>query len=168
MTNSLEEETATHSSTLAWKIPWTEEPDRLQSMGSQRVGHDWATNSWVGKIPWRRKWRPTPVFLPGESPWTEEPDRLQSMGSQSVMCLSVQVHAHWLMQSITFLYAYWPSWYAFFWSILFKSLAYFSIGCLLCPPYDYFRRSLCILSMRYSLNIWIANIFSDWILPFYS
>ena len=36
----LEKETATHSSTLAWKIPWTEEPDRLQSMGSQRVGHD--------------------------------------------------------------------------------------------------------------------------------
>ena len=31
---------ATHSSTLAWKIPWTEEPGRLQSMGSQRVGHD--------------------------------------------------------------------------------------------------------------------------------
>ena len=31
---------ATHSYTLAWKIPWTEEPDRLQSMGSQRVGHD--------------------------------------------------------------------------------------------------------------------------------
>ena len=36
----LEEEMATHSSTLAWKIPWTEEPYRLQSMGSQRVGHD--------------------------------------------------------------------------------------------------------------------------------
>ena len=35
---------ATHSSTLAWKIPWTEEPGRLQSMGSQRVGHDWATS----------------------------------------------------------------------------------------------------------------------------
>ena len=33
---------ATHSSTLAWKIPWTEEPGRLQSMGSLRVGHDWA------------------------------------------------------------------------------------------------------------------------------
>ena len=40
----LEEEMATHSSTLAWKIPWTEEPGRLQSMGSQRVGHDWATS----------------------------------------------------------------------------------------------------------------------------
>ena len=40
----LEKETATHSSTLAWKIPWTEEPGRLQSMGLQRVQHDWATS----------------------------------------------------------------------------------------------------------------------------
>ena len=40
----LEKEMATHSSTLAWKIPWTEEPGRLQSLGSQRVGHDWATS----------------------------------------------------------------------------------------------------------------------------
>ena len=39
----LEKETAIHSSTLAWKIPWMEEPDRLWSMGSQRVGHDWMT-----------------------------------------------------------------------------------------------------------------------------
>ena len=38
--NPLEKEMATHSSILAWKIPWSEEPDRLQSMGSQRVGHD--------------------------------------------------------------------------------------------------------------------------------
>ena len=38
------EKMATHSSTLAWKIPWTEEPGRLQSMGSKRVGHDWATS----------------------------------------------------------------------------------------------------------------------------
>jgi len=36
----LEKEMAMHSSTVAWKIPWTEEPGRLQSMGSQRVGHD--------------------------------------------------------------------------------------------------------------------------------
>ena len=36
----LEKEMATHSNILAWKIPWTEEPGRLQSMGSQRVGHD--------------------------------------------------------------------------------------------------------------------------------
>ena len=38
----LEKEMATHSSTLAWKIPWTEEPGQLQSMGSQRVGHDFS------------------------------------------------------------------------------------------------------------------------------
>ena len=37
---------------------------------------------WVGKIPWRRTWQPTSVFLPGESPWIEDPARLQSMGSQ--------------------------------------------------------------------------------------
>ena len=40
----LEKEMAIHSSTLAWKILWMEEPDRLQSMRSQRVGHDWATS----------------------------------------------------------------------------------------------------------------------------
>ena len=128
---SLEEETATHSSILAWRIQWTEEPGGLQSMRSQRVGHDcvtkhahspvgehtlsgptsalffhrvpgdlrfgdgggygphWASlmtqqwkkiihlpcricrrhsfHPWFGKIPWRRKWQPTPVFLPGKS-----------------------------------------------------------------------------------------------------
>ena len=40
----MEKETATHSSIHAWKIPWTEEPGGLQSMWSQRVGHDWATS----------------------------------------------------------------------------------------------------------------------------
>ena len=39
-------------------------------------------DTWVGKIPWRRGWQPTPVFLPAESPWAEEPGGLQSMGSQ--------------------------------------------------------------------------------------
>ena len=46
----LEKEMATHSSTLAWKIPWTEEPGRLQPMGSQRVGHDWATSLSTGML----------------------------------------------------------------------------------------------------------------------
>ena len=41
-----------------------------------------AADPWVGRIPWRRAWQPTPVFFPGESPWTEEPDELQSMGLQ--------------------------------------------------------------------------------------
>ena len=59
---------APHSSTLAWKIPRTEEPGGLQSMGSLRVGHDWETSiSLFTFLHWRRKWQPTPVFLPGES-----------------------------------------------------------------------------------------------------
>ena len=40
----LENDVATHSSILSWRIPWTEEPGGLQSMGLQRVGHDWVTN----------------------------------------------------------------------------------------------------------------------------
>ena len=59
---------APHSSTLPWKILWMEEPGRLQSMGSLRVGHDWVTSlSLFTFMPWRRKWKPTPVLLPGES-----------------------------------------------------------------------------------------------------
>ena len=65
--------------TLAWKIPWMEEPGGLQSMGSWRVGHDWATSlSLFTFMHWRRKWQPTPVFLPGES---------QGLGSLVGCCL---------------------------------------------------------------------------------
>ena len=64
----MEKAMAPHSSTLAWKMPWMEEPGRLQSMGSLRVGHNWATSlSLFTFMHWRRKWQPTPVFLPGES-----------------------------------------------------------------------------------------------------
>ena len=64
----LEKAMAPHSSTLAWKIPWTEEPGGLQSVGLLRVGHDWATSlSLFTFMHWRRNWQPTPVFLPGES-----------------------------------------------------------------------------------------------------
>ena len=45
--NPLEKEMATYSSILAWEIPWTEVPGDLQSKGSQRVGHDWATNTFT-------------------------------------------------------------------------------------------------------------------------
>ena len=59
---------ATHSSTLAWQIPWIEELGRLQSMESLGVWHDWMTSlSIFTFMHWRRKWQPTPVFLPGES-----------------------------------------------------------------------------------------------------
>ena len=59
---------APHSSPLAWKIPWMEEPGRLQSMGLLGVGHDSVISlSLFTFMLWRRKWQPTPVFLPGES-----------------------------------------------------------------------------------------------------
>ena len=76
---------ALHSSTLAWEIPWMEEPGRLQSMGSLRVGHDWATSlSLFTFMHWRRKWQPTPVFLPWRIPGMGEPGGLPSMGSHRV------------------------------------------------------------------------------------
>ena len=66
-TDISEKAMAPHSSTLDWRIPWTEEPGRLQSMGSLRVRHDWATSlSLFTFMHWRRKWQPTPVFLSGE------------------------------------------------------------------------------------------------------
>ena len=76
---------APHSSTLAWQIPWTEEPSRLQSMGSLRVGYDWATSlSLFTFMNWRKKWQPTPVFLPGESQGRGSLVGCPSMGSHRV------------------------------------------------------------------------------------
>ena len=73
---------APHSSTLAWKIPWMEEPGGLQSMGSLRVGHYWSTSlSLFTFLHWRRKWQPTPVTLAWKIPGTGEPGGLPSMGS---------------------------------------------------------------------------------------
>ena len=75
---------APHSSTLAWKIPWTEEPGRLKSMGSLRGGHDWATS--LPLFPFRhgrRKWQPTCV-LAWRIPGTGEPRGLPSVGSHRV------------------------------------------------------------------------------------
>ena len=69
----LEEGMATHSSFLAWRIPMTEDSGRLQSMGSQRVGHNWAT-----------KHKHKRQYLAWEMPWTEEPGGLQSMRVQTV------------------------------------------------------------------------------------
>ena len=79
---SSEKAMAPHSSTLAWKIPWTEEPGKLQSMGSLRVRHDCSLSLFTF-MHWRRKWQPTPVFLPGESQG-REPGGLPSMGSHRV------------------------------------------------------------------------------------
>ena len=64
----LEKAMAPHSTALAWKIPWTEEPGGLPSVGSQRVGYDGVTStSLFPFLHWRRKWQPAPVFSPGGS-----------------------------------------------------------------------------------------------------
>ena len=49
---------------------------------------------WVGKIPWRRAWQPTPVFFPGDFPWMEEPGGLQFTGSYRVGITEVTQYAH--------------------------------------------------------------------------
>ena len=89
---------APHSRTVARKIPWMEEPGRLQSMGSLRVRHDWVTSLSLSTIMhWRRKWQPTPVFLPGEShgrrslvgcsPWGRtESDTTEATWRQHIHC----------------------------------------------------------------------------------
>ena len=101
----------------AW---WTDE-DEIQGQGTFQeavtktlgfldgsVGKEFACDAgdthgfdpWVGKIPWRRKWQLTPVFLPGKIPWTEEPGGLQSMGSQRVGHNGViNTHTHNLLHS---------------------------------------------------------------------
>ena len=120
---------ATHSRILAWRISWTEEPGGLQSIGLQRVGHVGSnlapTHAWskgglpswlrqssacqyrrtgfdprVGKILWRRKWQPAPVFLPGESHrqrslvgyslW----DHKESDMTEQLTCAWACVHTH--------------------------------------------------------------------------
>ena len=101
---------APHSSTLAWKIPWTEEPARLQSIGSLRVGHDWATSlSLFTFMHWRRKWQPTPVFLPGESQrqWTplygvtQSQTRLKQLSSSSSNAFKITETSNFLSFSIS-------------------------------------------------------------------
>ena len=81
---------ATHSSTLAWRIPWMEEPGRLQSMGSLRVRHDWETSlSLFTFMHWRRKWHSSVLVwhssvLVWRIPGTAEPGGLPLMESHRV------------------------------------------------------------------------------------
>ena len=102
--DSLEKGMTIYSSTLAWRIPWTEEPGRLQSTGSQRVRQDWVTNIWIfpgssdskasatrqetqvqslGQEDLLKKEMVTHSrTLAWKIPWIEELGRLQSIGSQ--------------------------------------------------------------------------------------
>ena len=98
---------APHSSTVARKISWMEEPGRLQSMGSLRVRHDWAISLSLSTLMhWRRKLQPTPVFLPGEShgrrslvgcsPWGRRVGHDWSDLAAAAALLSLWYHREWL------------------------------------------------------------------------
>ena len=65
----LEKEVANHSRTHVWKIPWTEKPSRLQSVGWQRIGYNWVTNTSVSSVQWIYPWKTDPVLGP-ESRYT--------------------------------------------------------------------------------------------------
>ena len=72
---------------------WTRKPGVLQSMGLQRVGHEWATElNCVGKIPYRRKWQPIPVFLPGESHWQRSLAGYSPLGCSQTGLSNEHVH----------------------------------------------------------------------------
>ena len=74
----LEKEMATHSSTLAWKIPWTEEPGGLQSMGLQRVRHDWASFPSISKWKIRMVFCPSYRFSVKNSEWSKTAEAQES------------------------------------------------------------------------------------------
>ena len=87
----MEKAMAPHSSTLAWKITRTEEPGGLQSMGSLRV----VSLSLFSFMHWRRKWQPTPVFLPGESQGRGSPVGCRLWGrTESDMTEATQQQQH--------------------------------------------------------------------------
>ena len=110
---------APHSGTIAWKIPWMEEPGGLQSMGSLGVEHDWATSlALFTFMHWRRKWQPTPMFLPGESQ-----GRGSLVGCCPWGCTELDTtEATWQQQQ-----QYWPySLPVFFISTITEPLTYFA------------------------------------------
>ena len=151
---------APHSSTLARKIPWKEEPGGLQSMGSQRVGHDWATSlSLFTFMHWSRKWQPTPVFLPGES---------QGQGSLVACCLwgrteldstegtqQQQQQQHTIKMIITW---YWCS--SLWFSVVCKFLG---IRNKILVLSSYLGVSPCTKSMIWLLTEWI-KMYIDWLI----
>ena len=154
---------ATHSSTLAWQIPWTEEPSRLQFMGSPRVGYNWATSLPLFTfMHWRRKWQPTPVFLPGESQGRGSLGGLPPLGSHRVGhdwsdLAAAAAAATWKLN--VFSHAYLPLVYLLLWSVC-SNFCPFCFIVLLTFLLLNCRVSLCFLDNNSLSDICFVNIFS--------
>ena len=154
---------APHSSTLAWKIPWMEEPGGLQSMGSLRVGHDWVTSLLLFTfMHWRRKWQPTSVFLSGESQgrgslvgclygvaqsWTGLKWLSSSIGSNNTVIWSQRISFHpcpcdlslffFFFNKIAYVFSFWGLHSIPLYRILFKSgFSWCSFKLLVCELAD--------------------------------
>ena len=107
----------------------------FKSTSNEGATGDSCFSPWVGQIPWRRPWQPTPVFLPRESPWTQEPGGLQSMGPQKIghnwsdlarthtLCFMVYTICIFSHRQI---YQYITLWFVFFKLLLFKKASYIS------------------------------------------
>ena len=126
-------------------------------------------NPWVGKIPWRRAWQPTSVFLPGESPGTEEPGVLQSIGSSesdTAEWLSTEQHMVGLQNSTSFRSVVrWFSYicvcvyiYIYIWMYMYKCNLSYMYECIyinvICHIYIWMYIYKCNLSYIY-MNIYI-------------
>ena len=102
----LEKEMATHSSILAWRIPWTEEPGGLQSTGSQRVRHDWMTLLYLLTLPWLKyeklSCRHCCVLVAKLCPALYDPMNFSTPGFPVLHCLPefAQTHVHWVSDAI--------------------------------------------------------------------
>ena len=101
----LEKELATHYSILAWEIPWTEEPEGLQSRGLQRVGHDWVTNTSLLNHVLSLQFWPFGVLSPRDFPGKNTvvgchfllQGTFLTQGSNHVSCIGRQLLYHWVM-----------------------------------------------------------------------
>ena len=142
---------APHSSTLAWKIPWTEEPGRLQPMGSLGVGHDWANSlSLFTFMPWRRKWQLLQCSCL-ENPRDGEPSGLPSLGSH-------RVRHDWSDLAAVYIYIYIYTYICIYISCVQLSLLFFP-SCILQLSGCIYITSMCFRISLVRLCLWQMILF---------
>ena len=141
---------ASHSSTLAWKIPWMEEPGRLQSMGSLRVRYDWVASVSLFTFHFHALEKEMAMHssvLAWRIPGTGEPGGLPSMGSHSRTRLkwlsssSSSMHTTYLLHTIYMVYTLMYSICtvcAIIYAIMYTMMHWLLLSLLLCTPYTFY------------------------------